>query len=116
MGLLAGGRFCGRPDSTKGPGHALWKRDVTGSNGLLTVERVDNDPAQLERFIDGLKLFGLGASWGGFESLVIVANVKDRVNTQDKALNPSLRLHIGLEDVSALIEDLERGFAAIRYA
>jgi cystathionine beta-lyase len=96
------------------PSHALWKRDFTGSNGLLTFELVDSDPQLLERFIDGLQLFGLGASWGGFESLVIVASVKDRVNAEDKALNPLLRLHIGLEDVSALIEDLERGFAAIR--
>jgi cystathionine beta-lyase len=96
------------------PGHALWKRDFTGSNGLLTFELADSDPLLLERFIDGLQLFGLGASWGGFESLVITANVKDRVNAQDKALNPLLRLHIGLEDVSALIQDLERGFAAIR--
>ena len=96
------------------PSHALWKRDFTGSNGLVTFELVDSDPLLLERFIDGLQLFGLGASWGGFESLVIVASVKDRVNAEDKALNPLLRLHIGLEDVSALIEDLERGFAAIR--
>ena len=96
------------------PSHALWKRDFTGSNGLLTFELVDSDPLLLERFIDGLQLFGLGASWGGFESLVIVASVKDRVNAEDKALNPLLRLHVGLEDVGALIEDLERGFAAIR--
>lgn len=96
------------------PNHALWKRDFSGSNGLLTFELADNDPKHLERFIDALQLFGLGASWGGFESLIIVANVRDRENAQDKALNPLLRLHIGLEDVSALIEDLERGFAAIR--
>jgi cystathionine beta-lyase len=96
------------------PSHALWQRDFSGSNGLLTFELANNDPALLERFIDGLQLFGLGASWGGFESLVIVANVKDRVNPDDKALNPLLRLHIGLEDVSALIEDLQRGFASIR--
>ena len=96
------------------PSHALWKRDFTGSNGLVTFELLDSDPDKLARFIDGLQLFGLGASWGGFESLIIVASVKDRVNADDKALNPLLRLHIGLEDVSALIEDLERGFAAIR--
>jgi cystathionine beta-lyase len=96
------------------PNHALWKRDFSGSNGLLTFELADNDPKHLDAFIDALQLFGLGASWGGFESLIIVANVRDRDNAQDKALNPLLRLHIGLEDVSALIEDLERGFAAIR--
>jgi cystathionine beta-lyase len=96
------------------PNHALWKRDFTGSNGLLTFELADHDPRHLESFIEALQLFGLGASWGGFESLIIVASVKDRDNAADKALNPLLRLHIGLEDVSALIEDLERGFAAIR--
>ncbi|SDI22189.1 rhodanese-like domain-containing protein [Pseudomonas abietaniphila] len=96
------------------PNHALWKRDFSGSNGLLTFELADNDPKHLDAFIDALQLFGLGASWGGFESLIIVANVRDRDNAPDKALNPLLRLHIGLEDVSALIEDLERGFAAIR--
>jgi cystathionine beta-lyase len=96
------------------PNHALWKRDFSGSNGLLTFELADNDPKHLDAFIDALQLFGLGASWGGFESLIIVANVRDRDNAQDNALNPLLRLHIGLEDVSALIEDLERGFAAIR--
>ncbi|MFY1663809.1 cystathionine beta-lyase [Pseudomonas sp. Pseu.R1] len=96
------------------PNHALWKRDFTGSNGLLTFELADNDPKHLDAFIDALHLFGLGASWGGFESLIIVANVRDRTNANDKTLNPLLRLHIGLEDVSALIEDLERGFAAIR--
>lgn len=95
------------------PGHALWKRDFNGSNGLLTFELADTDPRHLERFIDALRLFGLGASWGGFESLIIVANVGDRDNASDKSLNPLLRLHIGLEDVEALIEDLRRGFAAM---
>jgi cystathionine beta-lyase len=94
--------------------HALWKRDFSGSNGLLTFELVDRDPRQLELFIDALHLFGLGASWGGFESLIIVANVRDRDAPADKTLNPLLRLHIGLEDVNALIEDLQRGFDAIR--
>jgi cystathionine beta-lyase len=95
------------------PGHAVWKRDFSGSNGLLTFELNDADPRHLERFIDALELFGLGASWGGFESLIIVANVGDRDNASDKSLNPLLRLHIGLEDVDALIEDLQRGFAAL---
>lgn len=96
------------------PNHALWQRDFSGSNGLLTFELVDNNVEHQAQFINALHLFGLGASWGGFESLVISANVHDRENTADKTLNPLLRLHIGLEDVSALIEDLERGFMAIR--
>ncbi|MFJ3521155.1 cystathionine beta-lyase [Pseudomonas sp. NPDC090203] len=96
------------------PHHALWQRDFNGSNGLLTFELADSNPAHLEHFIDALQLFGLGASWGGFESLIIVASVGDRDSPADRQLNPLLRLHVGLEDVSALIEDLERGFAAIQ--
>ncbi len=93
------------------PGHALWRRDFSGSNGLLSFELNSDDPAYLERFIDGLQLFGLGASWGGYESLVTVADTQDRERAADRALNPVVRLHIGLEDVAALIEDLQRGFA-----
>ncbi|QOQ77123.1 cystathionine beta-lyase [Pseudomonas poae] len=93
------------------PGHALWRRDFTGSNGLLSFELANADAAYLERFIDALQLFGLGASWGGYESLVTVADTQDRERAADRALNSVVRLHIGLEDVAALIEDLQRGFA-----
>ncbi|MBC2384361.1 cystathionine beta-lyase [Pseudomonas sp. WS 5106] len=94
------------------PGHALWRRDFSGSNGLLSFELNSADPAYLERLIDGLQLFGLGASWGGYESLVTVVDTQDRDSTTDRGLNPVVRLHIGLEDVAALIEDLHKGFAA----
>lgn len=94
------------------PGHGLWRRDFSGSNGLLSFELGEVDEGYVERFIDALQLFGLGASWGGYESLVIVADLKDRESALDRALNPVLRLHVGLEDVAALIEDLQRGFAA----
>ncbi|MEO6677591.1 MAG: cystathionine beta-lyase [Pseudomonas sp.] len=94
------------------PGHALWRRDFKGSNGLLSFELRNADEAYIERFIDALQLFGLGASWGGYESLITVAELKERHSAADRALNPVLRLHIGLEDVEALIEDLQRGFAA----
>ena len=93
------------------PGHVLWRRDFTGSNGLLSFELANADAGYIERFIDGLQLFGLGASWGGYESLVTVADTQDRDSATDRALNPVVRLHIGLEDVAALIEDLQRGFA-----
>jgi len=98
------------PALTDHPGHALWKRDFQGSNGLLSFELQRADDAYLQRFIDALQLFGLGASWGGYESLVTVAHVGDRDSAQDRALNPVVRLHIGLEDVGALIEDLKQGF------
>jgi len=93
------------------PGHALWQRDFKGSNGLLSFELREADDAYLERFIDALQLFGLGASWGGYESLVTVADTRDRDKAEDRALNPVVRLHIGLEDVDALVEDLHNGFA-----
>jgi len=95
------------------PGHALWQRDFKGSNGLLSFELRESAPANVERFIDALQVFGLGASWGGYESLITVADTTDRKSAADRALNPVLRLHIGLEDVEALIEDLQRGFAAL---
>lgn len=97
------------PALTDHPGHALWKRDFQGSNGLVSFELQRADDAYLERFIDALQLFGLGASWGGYESLVTITDTKDRNSAQDRALNPVVRLHIGLEDVDALIEDLKQG-------
>ncbi|MFW0758724.1 cystathionine beta-lyase [Pseudomonas sp. H11T01] len=104
------------PGLPEHPGYLLWQRDFNGSNGLLSFELHDDaDATYVERFIDALQLFGLGASWGGYESLVTVANTQDRNSATDRALNPVLRLHIGLEDVEALIEDLTRGFAAATY-
>ncbi|RMS34714.1 Rhodanese domain-containing protein/cystathionine beta-lyase [Pseudomonas ficuserectae] len=100
------------PGLPEHPQHSLWKRDFNGSNGLLSFELRDDNPALAERFISALQLFGLGASWGGYESLVTVAELGNRQGEQGSQLNTVLRLHIGLEDVSALIEDLQRGFDA----
>ena len=94
------------------PGHALWRRDFSGSNGLLSFELADAHAGYVERFIDALAVFGLGASWGGYESLVTVVDTQDRDSATDRGLNPVVRLHIGLEDVAVLIEDLHKGFAA----
>ncbi|OPG72424.1 cystathionine beta-lyase [Pseudomonas ogarae] len=94
------------------PDHALWQRDFNGSNGLVSFELNDANDTYVERFIDALELFGLGASWGGYESLVTVADTQDRNSGADRRLNPVLRLHVGLEDVEALIADLKRAFAA----
>jgi len=94
------------------PDHALWVRDFSGSNGLLSFEFAEADPGQLERFIGALQLFGLGASWGGYESLVTVADVSDRQFARPTR-HPLIRLHIGLEAPASLIEDLQRGFAAL---
>ncbi|MCL4765351.1 MAG: cystathionine beta-lyase [Hyphomicrobiaceae bacterium] len=93
------------------PGHELWKRDFTGANGLLSVSfkpYVTQDDA--DRLVDRLKLFGIGASWGGFESLAIVYPQGGVKGWSGGAL---VRLHIGLEDPADIIADLEQGFAEL---
>jgi cystathionine beta-lyase len=96
------------------PGHALWKRDMAGASGLFGVLLAGWSYKDATRFIDGLKLFGIGASWGGYESLAIVANPRANREakpwTEDGAL---IRLHIGLEDPDDLIADLEAGFVRV---
>jgi len=94
------------------PGHALWKRDFSGASGLFGVELKPVSQDRLIAFLDAISLFGMGYSWGGYESLVVVASTKDRV-TPYAAEGPLLRLHIGLEDVEDLIANLESGFAAL---
>lgn len=80
---------------------------------MLSFELSESDASCVEDFIDALHLFGLGASWGGYESLITVAETKDRNSSAHRSLNPVLRLHVGLEDVEALIVDLVRGFGAL---
>ncbi len=95
------------------PGHAIWKRDFTGACGLFSVVF---KPAPIEAvyaFLNRLTLFGIGASWGGFESLAIPFDCTPvRTATRWAPGGPTVRFHIGLEDVSDLIADLEEGFAA----
>ncbi len=96
------------PSLPQNPGHEIWKKDCTGINGLITVELSSRyDIAQMESFIDALQIFGLGASWGGFESLVIPANMAAARNLSDwSGRGQIVRLHIGLEDTQDLIADL----------
>jgi cystathionine beta-lyase len=90
------------------PGHALWTRDFDGFNGLFTVELAAGaTQAQADAIADGLALFGLGASWGGYESLVIT--YPDGVAGWRGG--PLVRLHVGLEDPADLIADLEQALA-----
>lgn len=99
------------------PGHALWKRDFTGASGLMGVELRPAPVAAMEAMLDALELFGLGYSWGGFESLAIpTAGSVLRTATTWQPAGPTIRLHIGLEDVDDLKADLARGFAAFRAA
>ena len=97
------------------PGHDLWKRDFSGASGLFSIILKDVSRDAVAAMVDGLELFAIGASWGGYESLMIpnvMANV--RTATEWSAAGPSLRLHIGLEDPDDLIEDLEKGFARLK--
>ncbi|QJR13477.1 cystathionine beta-lyase [Usitatibacter palustris] len=91
------------------PGHVLWKRDFTGAAGLFAIELVDTPREKVAAFVESLELFGLGFSWGGFESLVMPSNLRSiRTATPWKG-GPLVRLQIGLEDPADLIADLERG-------
>jgi cystathionine beta-lyase len=92
------------------PGHALWKRDFLGSTGLMGVELAACSKAQLAALIDGLELFALGYSWGGYESLVTPANLRHGRSVRRWEGGSLIRLQVGLEDPADLIVDLERGF------
>jgi cystathionine beta-lyase len=99
------------------PGHAIWRRDFSGACGLFAVVLKPVDEAAIPAFLNALRLFGLGYSWGGYESLVIPFDCSDfRTATRWAPGGPTLRFHVGLEDVDDLIADLERGFAALRTA
>jgi cysteine-S-conjugate beta-lyase len=95
------------------PQHDLWRRDCSGTNGLLSIELRGLGDGQVRTFIDSLGLFGIGASWGGFESLVTPCNmVEERSMADWSGRGPVLRLHVGLEDPQDLVEDLRQAFDA----
>lgn len=93
------------------PGHAVWKRDFTGACGLFGVElQPEFTRHGVARMIDGLRHFGLGFSWGGFESLILpTSGAVHRTATHWQPAGQTLRLHIGLEDPLDLIDDLAAG-------
>ena len=96
-------------------GHAIWRRDFSGSSGLFSIVLKPAARAAVAAMVDGLELFGIGASWGGYESLVIPFDCTPyRTATRWSPGGPTLRLSIGLEDVEDLKEDLDRGFARLR--
>ncbi len=93
------------------PGHDIWKRDFTGASGLFSIILKPASKAALTAMLDGMRLFAMGYSWGGYESLIIPANpVAIRSAVPWTAEGPLLRLHVGLEDVGDLIDDLTDGF------
>lgn len=97
------------------PGHAIWKRDFTGACGLFGVILKSVSPQALAAMIDGLQHFGIGYSWGGYESLVIPAEFV-RTARPFKAEGPMIRIHAGLEDAGDLLADLEAGFERMKTA
>lgn len=99
------------------PGHAMWKRDFTGACGLFSLVLKPATEKSVHALLNELALFGLGYSWGGFESLAILFDCSEyRTATRWAPGGPTIRLHIGLEDPDDLIADLERGFDAMAAA
>jgi cystathionine beta-lyase len=96
------------------PGHELWKRDFNGSNGLFGFKVKPCSEAAIAAFVDGLHHFGMGYSWGGYESLILrlwLTNIRSLPQKDDDIY---FRIHIGLEDIDDLKEDLEAGFKRMR--
>ena len=99
------------------PGHTIWKRDFTGASGLFSIVLKPAPQKSVDALLDAVTLFGMGFSWGGFESLVIPFDCAPyRSATKWAPGGPTLRLHIGLENVEDLKADLERGFEAFNAA
>ena len=99
------------------PGHAIWRRDFTGASGLFGAVFKPVPQKAVNAFLDTLELFGIGASWGGYESLAVPFDCAPiRSATRWEPGGPTVRFHIGLEAVEDLTADLERGFAALHAA
>ncbi|MGH6736259.1 MAG: cystathionine beta-lyase [Methyloceanibacter sp.] len=95
-------------------GHALWQRDFTGASGLFSIVLKPCSHEAVAAMVDRLELFGMGYSWGGFESLILPFDPRTyRTATTWDEKGPALRLHVGLEDVEDLKADLEAGFARL---
>ena len=98
------------------PEHTLWKRDFSGANGLFSFIFKDLPNEKLDKFLEAMSLFGMGFSWGGFESLLISCDDQlDRIDgdrIHDRP-GPLIRVHVGLEDPDDLIADLEQAFVAM---
>jgi cysteine-S-conjugate beta-lyase len=105
------------PALPNNPGHEFWRRDFSGSSGLFgAVLKRAIPQSAVTAMLDGMELFGMGASWGGYESLILPTH-PDRIRTATPwESGPTLRLHAGLEDLGDLIGDLERGFDRLNAA
>jgi len=97
------------------PGHEFWKRDIGASSGLFGVVLKPCPPERVDAMLDGMRLFGMGYSWGGYESLMVPAGLAtSRSAKQWHAVGRTVRIHAGLEDPVDLIADLEDGLARLR--
>jgi len=96
-------------------GHELWRRDFTGASGLFGVVLKPVSKQRIDAMLDGMRLFKMGFSWGGFESLILPTH-PERIRTASRweTQGPNLRLHVGLEDCDDLIADLADGLARLR--
>jgi cystathionine beta-lyase len=103
------------PGLERDPGHAIWKRDFDGASGLFSFILKPETKGKIGAFFDALELFGMGYSWGGFESLAIPFDCSAyRTATKWNPGGPAVRVHIGLEDPDDLIADLEEGLSQLR--
>ncbi|MFN7237739.1 MAG: PLP-dependent transferase, partial [Brevundimonas sp.] len=119
--LVVAAWLAGRPEVSEvrypplpgSPGHALWRRDYSGAAGLMGVVTQGWSEARAHAFLNRLNLFGLGYSWGGFESLITHETGQMALRQSPPALPGTLlRLHVGLEDPADLIADLDQAFSA----
>jgi len=106
------------PALPEDPGHALWKRDFDGASGLFgVVLKAKYGKPAVDALLNGMDLFAMGDSWGGYESLLIPTDPgRIRSATKWSGPGPTLRLHAGLEDPDDLIEDLEKGLKRLNAA
>lgn len=123
QGLALAAWFANRPEVKQvlhpglpgAPGHEIWKRDFLGASGLFSIVLQPCSDEAVAAMLDGLELFGLGYSWGGFESLVIPFDCSSyRTATTWSPGGPALRFQVGLEDIEDLQADLDAGFARLR--
>ncbi len=97
------------------PGHTIWKRDFKGASGLFGVEFKPCSNAAVAAMLNGMQLFGMGWSWGGYESLIVPAHVT-RTATKFEHAGPVIRIHAGLEDPDDLLADLDAGLQRLKNA
>ncbi len=96
------------------PGYELWKRNFTGSSGLFSIVLASGGHKEASAFLDALEIFGLGYSWGGFESLAVAVSLSDRTVAKGDYPGPVIRLQIGVEEVEDLKADILKGLEAVK--